>query len=813
MPNGRVTIDLRPGQNGLIGSRRQERRHTIQREPARGRGPDLRKALEVSKDIRRTSSSRTASSRAARFELPAPSAILLALMLAGMTVLPLAEDSPSTRTVYAAVTEPNGAEIGKASDAGTGAAQNENKTQVIRITLPITGPTVSRLKQSVRDVLSARGGPPKNLILVIETNRGEEQFASRSEFGACYDLAEFLTGDELSRVRTIAYVPYRAEGHALLVILSCGQVILSPDAEIGSAGIAEKRISPPMLSAYREIAQRRRVMPVEIALGMLDPDRTVLQVETDVERVFVTPEGLEQLGRPVVGKPTVLFSAGQPGRITGREARAVDLIDYTAVDLRELLMALSIPQSAVEEEVLVGGMWQAVQVRIHGPIRAATVQRAQKLIEDALRRDVNFVCLNIDSSGGSPVDSLRLAAFLAADLPSDRIRTVAYVPRQALSDAALIALACDHLIVHPDARLGGEGDGLPTDDDLTQVRRTWSEVVAPKIQRSWSLAVALLDPNLDVFRYTRKSTPGMSEYLSEEEWQSLPNPEEWGKGDAVTVPGKPLQLTGKQALEFGLAKETVDSFAAMKELYGLENDPALIEPTWSDMLIEGLASPGVAIALVIIGFVSLLIELQTPGIGVGAFVATVCFVLFFWSRFLGQTAEWLEIILFLVGLMCLAVELFVLPGFGIFGLGGGALILASLVLAGQTFIWPRNSYQWAQFQQSLLVIAAAAVGTGVLASLVGRWLPHAPGIGRIVLLPPSEEEAEAIERRRTLLPVDESLVGERGTTVTPLLPGGKARLGGRLFDVLSEDGEPIDPGRDVVVTEVRGTRIFVRPLT
>lgn len=739
--------------------------------------------------------------------------MIRAVLVAGMILLPAMDDCFRVKPPQTFAAEGDDSSPANGAEAKTEPAEGDKKTQVVRITLPITGPTASRLKQWVRDVLNDRGGPPKNMIFVFATNRGEEQFASRSEFGACYDMAEFLTGDELSRVRTIAYVPYRAEGHAVLVILACGQVILAPDAELGSAGIAEKRISPPMLSAYREIAQRRRVMPVEIALGMLDAERTVLQVETDVERVFVTPEGLEQLGRPVVGRPAVLFPAGQLGRLTGREARALDLIDYTAADLRELLVALAIPQSEVDEEVLAGGTWQAVQVRIHGPIRATTVQRAQKLIEDALRRDVNLVCLNIDSAGGSPVDSLRLATFLAVDLPGDRIRTVAYVPRQALSDAALIALACDHLILHPDARLGGEGDGLLSDDELAEVRRTWREVVAPQMKRSWSLPVAMLDPNLEVFRYTRKSAPAMSDFYSPEEWQSLPNPEDWVKGEAVTTPGAPLQLTGKQALEFGLAKETVDSFAAMKELYGLENDPALLEPTWSDMLIEGLASPGVAVALVIIGFVSLLIELQTPGIGVGAFVATVCFVLFFWSRFLGQTAEWLEIILFLVGLTCLAVELFVLPGFGIFGLGGGALILASLVLAGQTFIWPRNNYQWAQFQQSLLVVAAAAVGTGIVASLVGRWLPHTPGIGRIVLLPPTEEEAEAMERRRSLLPVDESLVGERGTTVTPLLPGGKARLAGRLLDVLAEDGEPIDSGSDVVVTEVRGTRIFVRPLT
>ncbi len=705
------------------------------------------------------------------------------------------------------------AEDGKGDGANAAPQGSANKTQVIRITLPITGPVATRLKRGLRELLADRNEPLKNIILVFETNRGEEQFASRSEFGACYDLAELLTSEDLARIRTIAYVPYRAEGHAVLVILACSEIILAPDAEFGSAGVGERRIAPPMLSAYREIAQRRLAIPVEVALGMLDPARTVLQVDTDVERVFVTPEELEKLGRPLVDKPKVLIPAGQMGRLTGREARALDLIDYTAADLRDVLQALSIPQTDVEEEVLAGGMWQAVQVKTQGPINAATVLRSQKMIEDALRRDVNFVCLEIDSAGGSPADSLRLATFLAQDVPNDRIRTVAYVPRQARSDAALIALACDHLITHPDAVLGGEGDGLPSQEDLDQIKRTWSQVIAPKLARGWSLPIALLDPNLEVFRYTKKATPGITEFYSLEEFQSLPNPQDWERGEAITNPGVPLQLTGKQALEFGLARETVDSFAAMKELYGLENDPALLEPTWSDLLVEGLATPGVAVALVIIGFVSLIIELQTPGIGVGAFMATVCFVLFFWSRFLGHTAEWLEIILFLVGLMCLAVELFVLPGFGIFGLGGGALLLASLVLAGQTFLWPHNSYQWGQFQQSLLIIAAAAVGTGILASLIGRWLPHTPGLGRIVLLPPSPEEAEAMEQRRTLLQVDESLVGQRGTTVTPLMPSGKASLAGRLLDVLSEDGEPIDRGQDVVVTDVRGMRVFVRAVT
>ncbi len=83
-------------------------------------------------------------------------------------------------------------------------------------------------------------------------------------------------------------------------------------------------------------------------------------------------------------------------------------------------------------------------------------------------------------------------------------------------------------------------------------------------------------------------------------------------------------------------------------------------------------------------------------------------------------------ILFVAGVSCVALEVFVLPGFGIFGLGGGAMILASLVLASQTFVLPRNAYQMAEFQNSLLVVAAAVVGIVVAVATINRWLPRAP---------------------------------------------------------------------------------------
>lgn len=276
----------------------------------------------------------------------------------------------------------------------------------------------------------------------------------------------------------------------------------------------------------------------------------------------------------------------------------------------------------------------------------------------------------------------------------------------------------------------------------------------------------------------------------------------------MTTPGIPLKLSGTQAEDYHLANQLVESFAQFRQYYGLENDPLLIEPGWADFLVQALASSGVAVLLLVIGGAALYIELHAPGLGIGGFVAAVCFLLFFWSRYLGGTADWLAISLFVAGLSCLLLEVFVIPGFGIFGLGGGALVLVSLILASQTFLWPRNEYQFDQLTRSLLTVAAAGVGVVVVAVLLRKRLPRSRLLGRMMLEPPAGEEAQEIRRRETLVDYRD-LVGKQGTTTTQLTPGGKARFGDMLVDVIA-DGEVIGRGAAVEVVDVHGNRVLVQ---
>jgi membrane-bound ClpP family serine protease len=224
----------------------------------------------------------------------------------------------------------------------------------------------------------------------------------------------------------------------------------------------------------------------------------------------------------------------------------------------------------------------------------------------------------------------------------------------------------------------------------------------------------------------------------------------------------------------------------------------LADTTWADQLIHFLQSPGMSAMILLIVFIALMLESNTPGIGIGLLVAIVGVVLYFWLHFLGGTAGWLEVSLFLAGLACVLLELFVLPGTAIFGLGGIALVLVSLVLASQTFIVPQNSYQLQEFRNSLLILAVAGFGVFGLGIIMSRMLEKMS----------KPKDTVVIQETERLANYDD-LLGQVGTAATRLVPSGKARIGNELYDVVS-DGDLIEKDTPIEIVQVIGYKIVVR---
>jgi membrane-bound ClpP family serine protease len=254
----------------------------------------------------------------------------------------------------------------------------------------------------------------------------------------------------------------------------------------------------------------------------------------------------------------------------------------------------------------------------------------------------------------------------------------------------------------------------------------------------------------------------------------------------------------------------VGGFGDLRDIYHLEGSPQFVEPGWADTLIDTLGSPQVAWILLLIGGAAVYLEAKTPGIGLGGLIGALCFLVFFWARFLGGTAEWLEVLLFLAGIGLLLVEIFVLPGFGIFGLMGGLCVITSVILASQTFYIPRNDYQLGQFRDSMVSVAAAGIGIVAAIGMLRRFLPHTPMFNQVMLEPPRGTELEHIASNEVLASFSH-LLGMHGATTTPLTPAGKARFGDQVVDVVS-DGEFIERGTEVVVVQARANRVVVKPV-
>lgn len=678
--------------------------------------------------------------------------------------------------------------------------------RVIKMTLPLTGGGDIQVKTAIdriRGELPEGGDRP---VLVLEFAADEGQNGSGSQFERALSLARYLTSREMSRIRTVAYVRGSLQGHAVLPVLACEELIMAPGAEIGRAGVDETQIDQLMRLTYREIADLRRVIPPQVAEAMLDKELAVFRVVTD-EGVFYTDKaGWNELEETTTVQSAQTIAEQEEFAVLSAEYLRNEMgkVTYLAKDLRELASRLKIAPSELEQNPALGGEWNAVRVDLDGPVQTANAVWIERGVRGSVRGGVNFVCVVIDSPGGSPIDSLQLANSLA-DLDPAEVRTVAYIADEARVDAALIALACDQVFMKSESRLGGPGEyqvSLGEMEGLLQSIR----VLAEAKNRDWSIYAAMIDPQLRVYRYRHKST-GAERFLCQEEHANLPDVDDWSRGRELdTAQG----IAGSQAVEIGIAADLVDNFEQFKLINQLDEDPVGIEPSWAHRFIEKLASPWLSRSLLFFALFFLYIEFSQPGLGVGGFISGTCFVLFFWANFLHGTAGWLEILLFGLGFIFVMVEIFVTPGIGIFGIGGGLMMVASIVLASQTFIIPQNSYQIEQLSRSMSVVLAGFAGLVVSLFIVRRFLPHTPFFKRMMLVPAADEELAQRNDRESLAHY-EHLAKARGVASTRLSPAGKAEFGDELVDVVSE-GDLISAGAEIEVIEVQGTRIVVREI-
>jgi membrane-bound serine protease (ClpP class) len=411
---------------------------------------------------------------------------------------------------------------------------------------------------------------------------------------------------------------------------------------------------------------------------------------------------------------------------------------------------------------------------IEGMIDLGIAPFVQRVINEATSEGAAAVILEINTFGGR-VDG---AVIIRDALLTARVKTVAFVNRRAISAGALITLAAEIIAMSDGATIGAAapvqigqpgGPAQPVEEKTVSYVRKEFRATAEARKRPPLLAEAMVDADV-----------------------AIPD---------IIEKGKLLTLTTEESLKYKIADFRAQNIDELLERLGLKGaEIRRASETWAETLVRFLTHPVISSLLITVGVLGIVIELGSPGFGLPGALGMAFLVLFFWGHWLVQLAGWEELLLVAIGLSLLALEIFVIPGFGIAGiLGIGALLgglSMSLVGAGATW--------------NVILTAGGRVTFSLLFALVGslfffRFLPRLP-FGRKLIL---ETELPADQGYASAPETDRQWLRKSGVSISALRPAGIAEIDGERIDVVA-DGEFIDAGENIVVTRVDGNRIVVR---
>ncbi|MFO7848362.1 MAG: NfeD family protein [Spirochaetia bacterium] len=474
-----------------------------------------------------------------------------------------------------------------------------------------------------------------------------------------------------------------------------------------------------------------------------------------------------------------------------------------------------------------GEDYDGAVIPIEGEIDKFQVVFLRRSIEKAKESGANTLVFSINTFGGRVDSALQMATLIGS---LDEIRTVAYIPAEpeslgvSWSAGALISFACNEIYMAPGTSIGAAAPVLQTSEGSEAAgEKTVSAVraqiasLAEKNGYPKEVAVAMVDQDAELveiredgevrFELDRNGTSRDEDGEAEDEANGSTR-------RVISRRGKLLTLTAGEMEEYGISR---GSFAPLSALLNeLEiGSPLHIEPTGADRIIGYITSAAVTSILLTVGLLALYMEISSPGFGLPGTIAVLAFSTIFISGGLLGTLGSLELILFILGVALLVVEIFLIPGFGIFGIGGLLLMGTGLILSRQGFVLPESDWQWDLFLENSLVIIGTFALSFILMGILMFFFPRIRLFNRLILSTPNGSSVNTGSRAETSgnedtqpMETPSISVGSKGRVKTNLRPAGKIEVDGEDYSVVT-DGEWIEPGEEVVVTEIAGNRIVV----
>ena len=425
------------------------------------------------------------------------------------------------------------------------------------------------------------------------------------------------------------------------------------------------------------------------------------------------------------------------------------------------------------------------RIPIEGTIDLGLPPFINRMLQEAKSMDAEVVVFDINTFGGRVDAATQIKdAILGVD-----IKTVAFVNRRAISAGALITLSCEQVYMAGGGLIGAatavDMSGKKGSEKVISFMREEMASTAEKRGRNKDIARGMVDEEL---AFTHLVINGDSVLVDDIEGQKE---------------GKLISLTTDQAIKYGIADGSAETIDALLDSLGYST-AELIETSenWSEKIVRFLTDPVVASLLTTFGFLGILFELQSPGWGIPGFVGLACLILSLSVSYIAELATMSDMLFVFAGLGLILLEMLVIPGFGIVGLGGIGFMLYGLYLLLLPDVPVGEEIMEQAMDGFIIGLIGAAIGLVLLIRLMMKtkfWDQ--------LTSPDIQKKEDGYSNTQGW----ETLDGLTGVADTDLHPSGWVKIGEQRVFVVSEGGF-IDQGKEITVLSVDGNRVLVREL-
>ena len=476
---------------------------------------------------------------------------------------------------------------------------------------------------------------------------------------------------------------------------------------------------------------------------------------------------------------------------------------FSFLSILAIIATTHVAISAEEDQKTVGKKQEVFVLPLKGPIDKSMLYVFRRAFREVKRVKPMAIIIDMDTPGGG----LKQTEEIIAWMRSVKVPIYSFVNRHAQSAGAIISLGADGIFMAPGSRIGsampivinplsGGVQQLPPDvkEKILSDVRSMVRGLAQENGHSEDIAVAMVDAAKEV-----------------------------KIGDRIVCKkGELLNLTGKEAIEIIppdtkplLARAIVSDIPALLNNLGIENPTITrFELETAENLARYITMIGPL--LLALGVLGIYLEIKTPGFGVPGISGILLLMIYFFGHYVAGLAGIEDIVLVVLGFLLLAVEVFLIPGFGIIGFLGLLCIATGFILGMIPHlpdvvpplpnVEPLSVSSYLQNALQQFLFAGLLAGAG--AWFLGKVLPRTPLYRNLILHKALTQNDGYVSSN---VPKYKKMIGQKGITATTLRPAGIAMIGDQRLDVVS-NGDLIAKNTPVKIIDVQGSRIVVDEL-